>query len=305
MEKVLSPITLKEAKQTEEVSIKRIIDLYSSDFGMDVTKQFEDTTNLYLYECLDTKFRFFYPFCDGDASFYEELQAKQKLYYPPWKWENQVAYDYAEPSSKVLDIGCGAGFFLAKVKKDKQCEILGLEFNEKAMQRCIENNVNVKNESIQSFAERNTASQDLITFFQVLEHITDIKSFIHAATKALKNGGSLVIGVPNNDPYLYHSLYGTTLNLPPHHAGLWNGESLAKLGPIFNLKVEKIVEQPHNIQSFFANWYRYSKSLFFSTSSDNIAKKIIALPSIFFKILLAPFKNKLKNNTIVAIYKKL
>jgi 2-polyprenyl-3-methyl-5-hydroxy-6-metoxy-1,4-benzoquinol methylase len=305
MEKVLSPITLQEAKQTEEVSIKRIIDLYSSDFGMDVTKQFEGTTHLYLYECPDTKFRFFYPFCDGDASFYEELQAKQKLYYPPWKWENQVAYDYAEPSSKVLDIGCGAGFFLAKVKKDKQCEILGLEFNEKAIQRCKENNVAVRNDSIQSFAETNAASQDLITFFQVLEHITDIKSFMYAATKALKPGGTLVIGVPNNAPYLYHSLYGTTLNLPPHHAGLWNEESLAKLGPIFNLKVEKIEEQPHTFQSFFANWFRYSSSLFSSIGSNSMPKKILTLPSICFKILFAPLKNKLKNNTIVAIYKKL
>lgn len=304
MNKVLSPITLKEAQQAEEVSIKKIIDLYKQDFGLDVSKQFEGTENLYLYECSDTKFRFFYPFCDGDAIFYEELQSKQKLYYPPWKWENEIAYNYAIPSSKVLDIGCGAGFFLAKVKRDKQCEILGLEFNEKAILRCKENGVPVKNDPIQVFADANPSSQDLVTFFQVLEHITEIKTFMLAATKALKIGGTMVVGVPNNDPYLYHSLYGTTLNLPPHHAGLWNEESLSKLGGIFGLNVEKIVEQPHTPQSFFANWFRYSTSLFSNIGSYNVFKKIISLPSIAYKMLIAPFTNKLKNNTIVAVYKK-
>ena len=73
--------------------------------------------------------------------------------------------------------------------------------------------------------------------FQVLEHIYDVKEFLEHALQVLKKGGKLVIGVPNNEPYFLGYDKYCTLNLPPHHMGLWNIKVFEKFAPIFGLKI--------------------------------------------------------------------
>jgi hypothetical protein len=56
----------------------------------------------------------------------------------------------------------------------------------------------------------------------------------------LKKVGKLVIGVPNNEPYFQGYDKYCTLNLPPHHMGLWNKQVFEKAAPLFNLKLLQV-----------------------------------------------------------------
>ena len=47
------------------------------------------------------------------------------------------------PGDRVLDLGCGDGSFLARLKKDRSADILGLEIDQDLISRCIANNVPV------------------------------------------------------------------------------------------------------------------------------------------------------------------
>ncbi len=68
--------------------------------------------------------------------------------------------------------------------------------------------------------------------------------FIKNSLLALKPNGKLIIGVPNNNPYLFVNDKYHTLNLPPHHAGLWNKKSLKSLEQLFNIKLVSLQYEP-------------------------------------------------------------
>jgi 2-polyprenyl-3-methyl-5-hydroxy-6-metoxy-1,4-benzoquinol methylase len=177
---------------------------------------------------------------DGDGNFYATLQ--QRLgdgYYHDWKFENQLALDTINATDRVLDIGCGIGKFLDRAK-DKATEVTGLELNEKAVAVCREKGLNVLNEMIGDHALHKPAYYDVVCLFQVLEHIYDIKGFLEDTLKVLKPGGKLVIGVPNNEPYFQGYDKYCTLNLPPHHMGLWNRKVFENTAPLFDLIIQQV-----------------------------------------------------------------
>jgi SAM-dependent methyltransferase len=93
----------------------------------------------------------------------------------------------------------------------------------------------------------------VVVFLQVLEHVPDVRSFLTASLEVLKPGGQLIICVPYNNPYLYrHDLYHT-LNLPPHHAGLWDKDSFRRLPDFFPIKLNGIHIEP---LSDYKIWYQ-------------------------------------------------
>ena len=73
---------------------------------------------------------------------------------------------------------------------------------------------------IEDHADQRPGHYDAVTSFQVLEHVTEPASFLRACVKALRPGGRLLLGVPNNDSFL-GLLEDNWLNMPPHHMSLW------------------------------------------------------------------------------------
>ena len=71
-----------------------------------------------------------------------------------------------------------------------------------------------------------------------------VRSFIESSLKLLKSGGRLIIGAPYNNPYLYVSDKYHTLNLPPHHVGLWNKSSFKSLEKYFQIEVKSMHIEP-------------------------------------------------------------
>lgn len=234
-----SPLTQKNNTViTDSFLSKDIIPLYKDQIGMDVSRFFTGKEEFYLYKDEDTGYRFYYPEgMDGDGKFYEELQKSLGAdYYHTWKFENQMAYDVIQPNDKVLDIGCGFGNFLMRAK-EKTGNAVGLELNENAVNECRKKGLSVFKEMIQQHAETHENFYDVVCMFQVLEHIYNVKEFLEASLKVLKTGGKLIIGVPNSEPYFLGYDKYCTLNLPPHHMGLWNIKVFRELSNLFNLKI--------------------------------------------------------------------
>ena len=236
------PITKKNSTELfASFEGKDIIELYRQHLNIDVSRFFKDHTVFYLYRCNETGYKFYYPrdLC-GDGKFYEDLQTQLgPEYYHEWKFENQLAFDEIKAGNKVLDIGCGIGNFLTKVA-EKTNHAYGLELNEKAISICTGKGLNVYRELIQDHAKGHKEYYDVICMFQVLEHVYDVKEFIDSSLKSLKKGGKLIIGVPNSEPYFLGYDKYCTLNLPPHHMGLWNKTVFERFAELFNLSILKV-----------------------------------------------------------------
>jgi SAM-dependent methyltransferase len=128
---------------------------------------------------------------------------------------------------------------------------------------------------------------------KVLEHVYDINGFISENLKVLKKNGKLIIGVPNSNPYLYKKDVMHTLDLPPHHMGLWNKEAFQSLPKYFDMKLEGIYIEPI-----------YDLAYWFSLNVGLI-KKDFVLPHLLKVLLLKTVARFIQGRNIVAVYTKL
>lgn len=97
---------------------------------------------------------------------------------------------------KVLDVGCSTGHFLYALRDCVQ-ECIGIEFNrEDAIFVNEELGIKTYTEPIQD-TDIPLEYFDLVTVYQVLEHIDDPIKFLTTIYKYLKPGGFLCIEVPN------------------------------------------------------------------------------------------------------------
>jgi SAM-dependent methyltransferase len=260
--KIISPLTGKENVEIERSICTRYIrEKYFNELNINVDRFFKDIDEIYICKCKDTGYRFYYPFSiEADNELYKDLQ-NIDWYYSEWKWEHEIAKRLIKPSDKVLEIGCANGNFLSILKKNK-IESSGLEINENAIYAARERGIDVLNETIQQHSFKNKNKYNVVCSFQVMEHLSDVYSAVKASCDCLAINGNLIISLPNNDSYLKWD--ENTLNMPPHHMGLWNEKSLKSFENIFHLKLLDLHFEPMNEENkYFENVIsKYFKSKF-------------------------------------------
>ncbi len=239
-----SPITgSNNVRLVMEFESSSIIEKYQNYFGIDVGPYFHDVPVIKIFECLDSGYRFYYPFdLLGDSYFYEQLQ-KYSWYYMDWKWEYQIADAMISPDCSLLEIGCGQGAFLEYIRK-KGVTVTGMDMNSAAIHSLKSKGIDVIEESILSYRQDHKEVFDVVCCFQVLEHVPEVKEFLDSALDVLKPGGKLIVSVPNNDAFMFRKDENQLLNRPPHHMGMWNNRSLIHLGRFFPLRLEAIEFEP-------------------------------------------------------------
>jgi 2-polyprenyl-3-methyl-5-hydroxy-6-metoxy-1,4-benzoquinol methylase len=236
---VMSPLTGRDSPLISTIPSQRLVDGYKQRYGYDATHCFKDVPLVGLYRC-DTGFCFYYPFSvAGDESLYRCLE-KFDWNYKEDKWEYRAALSYVRTGDRVLDVGCGEGNFLTQARA-RGAETWGIDPNRTAAQIARSKDLAVF-ETLPELHEP-VRSYDLITAFQVLEHVVDPIAFIEGCVGVLRPGGVLIVGVPNNDSFLRFAS-DNYLNNPPHHMGLWNRDSLAALAQITGLDIVTFEIEP-------------------------------------------------------------
>ncbi len=104
---IFSPLTgSKNVKLIERINVLKIIKKYKSQLKIDVSRFFPNKY-IEIFECLDTNFRFYYPFeLAGDDKLYEQLLLLNG-YYSNWNWEHEISYNLIQKSERVLEVGYG------------------------------------------------------------------------------------------------------------------------------------------------------------------------------------------------------
>jgi 2-polyprenyl-3-methyl-5-hydroxy-6-metoxy-1,4-benzoquinol methylase len=288
------------AKLLKRISVDEITKSYKEKLNIDVKRFFENFDYIELYECESTGYKFYYPFnlIMGDSEFYQLLE-ENDWYYMPWKWEHQEFLAFAKKEDKILEIGSGGLGFIKKMSR-LGYNITGLELNSRSISKANKLNLNVKQAFIEDFAKDNVRCYDVVCSFQVLEHVCDITSFLNASLEVLKKGGKLVVCVPNNDSFIKLDI-DSILNMPPHHAGKWDTDSLVKLQNHYPINLKNILYEP--LQEYHVNWYVYLMlNNMFLYKHIPFGKGIIYW---MYKKIVNFWKNKIKGHSIFVVYEKL
>ncbi|GHT14616.1 SAM-dependent methyltransferase [Bacteroidia bacterium] len=145
----------------------------------------------------------------------DQFLNNQKWLFKPIKRSVFPYFNIIKNAEKVLDIGCGKGIFLDILKKSGK-ETHGLEPDTNALKI-------LKNKGHHTFAgdiftatiEDN--SFDLVTMFQVFEHIEEPACLVHEVYRILKPGGYFVFETPNSASQLAgNKNFWRSLELPRH-----------------------------------------------------------------------------------------
>ena len=97
--------------------------------------------------------------------------------------------------NRILDVGCGIGFFLEEAK-NHNWEAHGTEFTDEAINVCASKNIIMHKGDIEDI-DFGEIEFDVITSFEVIEHLKDPLKHFQKAAKLLRKGGLMYITTPN------------------------------------------------------------------------------------------------------------
>lgn len=151
---------------------------------------------------------------------------------------------------KILDVGCGNGYFLAAAK-EKCNHCFGSDISIKNTEESKANTgLPIFLDPLDRFPENNF---DIITSFDVIEHIENIQQFMHDIDNLLKKGGYVLFYTPNYDSFSVKLLkeYSSYV-VPTEHIILYNKASIEKLGKIVGWKAVYMVTRGLDINNILA-----------------------------------------------------
>ncbi|RPJ79077.1 MAG: methyltransferase domain-containing protein [Alphaproteobacteria bacterium] len=235
-----------------------ISEAYKKHYDIDIVKIYgHQLTMIRMYECSQCHLVFFQPYITGDGSFYLQL-ARKAWYYMPDKWEFNQALDDISPTDIVLEIGCGNGSFLKKLKDKGIRQIVGIDLNVDALREPKAVGVKIYNKTVEELAAEENQKFDVVCSFQVLENVSDPRSFLEASIKLLKPGGKLIMGIPNSEGFM-KGIRFNLLDMPPHHVTRWSINVILYLDKILPLRVERYSFEP--IAEYHVDWYARNRLL--------------------------------------------
>ena len=119
----------------------------------------------------------------------------------PWAWRRRRALLLAavEPGARVLDLGCGAGRFVAALR-DVGADPVGVELSAAALERARRNvpGADLRLVAADGSLPLGHGEVDLVWCSEVLEHVPDTIAFLTEVRRVLRRGGRLLATVPDH-----------------------------------------------------------------------------------------------------------
>ena len=296
--------------EIDSLSVQDIIHLYQKCLGIDISSELLGLDEIRLYHCLTSDLVFFEPAITGSEKFYEKLQAYPN-YYANEKDEHHYASRWIRETDKVLEIGCGEAAFANHIS----CAYYrGLEFSPVAVEIAMQKGWEVAQDSIQNHTNTHSEYYDVVCAFQVLEHVSEVSSFIDSSIQCLKTGGILIYSTPSSTSFI-NEIPNFILDMPPHHVTRWSDRALLNIGEFYPLNSLEIWHEP--LQKYHINLYLETKirtKLYkiFRKSNKRINTSLThKFLTLFIQsiVKLFPYKNFYANSsvighTVVSVYQK-
>lgn len=209
------------------------------------TKPMERYADSFLQLCNECTFIFSreYPEATEISSYYQENYNLTRYFSSITKKRYEKLLESFEPyrkTNKLLDVGCGYGFFL-EVAKEKGWEVHGIEISKKASDECREKGINMFHGSLAN-SDFDSELFDVIISIEVIEHLTDPTVLLKQSNAFLRKGGLMYITTPNFNSYLRYKLKEQYDVIDyPNHLCYFTAKTLRKVCESNGFKTKSIV----------------------------------------------------------------
>lgn len=112
------------------------------------------------------------------------------------------SFEAYRKTNRLLDVGCGAGHFLA-VAKSRGWEVFGTEFSPAALRLCQSKGIQMFEGSLPELLRKGEELNllreefDVLTSIEVIEHLGEPHEDLSAMHKLLRSGGLMYLTTPN------------------------------------------------------------------------------------------------------------
>ena len=142
-------------------------------------------------------------------------------------------------TNKLIDVGCGIGYFLEFAKK-RGWEVFGTEFTDEAIQKCSEKGIKME-KGILNPENYMPEEFDIITSFEVIEHINNPVHELNSFHKLLRKGGLVYVTTPNFNSLLRYQLKSDYNAICyPEHLSYYTPNTLKKVFTCIGFQTKKI-----------------------------------------------------------------
>ena len=188
-------------------------------------------------------------------------------------------------TNKLIDVGCGIGYFLEEAKK-KGWEVYGTEFTDEAIRICSKKGIKM-NKGILDPENYDGQEFDIITSFEVIEHINNPQTELANFYKILRKGGLVYCTTPNFNSLLRYRLKEKYNVLGyPEHLSYYTPKSLKFIFNRSGFKTKKIKATGISFTRLKTSKSTSNQELISKTSDDE------------------NIRNRFENNVILKILKK-
>ena len=199
-----------------------------------------------LYRCTGCGLEIFLPPIIATPQFYIEAYKLDgsgqvgDFSYSDKKWDFDEAAKDLRTEFSILEIGCGPGSFLDRVKSVVRNPI-GVEFNESALDAARHKGHRVF--ELGALPETLRGTFDAVFSFHVLEHVLDPFAFLKEAGTWARPGGLIGISLPNQDGPI-RLIEPCIQNMPPHHATRWRDSTFKASAHRLDWRIERVAFEP-------------------------------------------------------------
>jgi len=169
-------------------------------------------------------------------AYYEDVWSELPEDPEPWAWQRRRALLLGDlrPGERVLDLGCGAGRFVAALRA-AGADAVGVELAEGALERARRN---VPGADLRAVADDGAIpledqSVDLVWCSEVLEHVPDTAGLLSEIRRVLRTGGRLLATTPSHDlprrALIALARFDAHFDPLGQHVRFYSGRSLARV----------------------------------------------------------------------------
>lgn len=249
---VVSPLSSQEnVTHLKTISASEVISAWKERYEIDIKSELSDCTEISLYKCNNSELNFFKPSNIAGSDKLYKILGDLDWYYIPDKWEHKIALKDLRDHKRILEVGCGSGYFLEQLSQNNT-DVSGIELNEQAVSIAKSKGLFVSRINLNELVLNELESFDAVCSFQVLEHIAEPKEFLVSLVDLVKKGGKIILSVPNSKCFSQYST-DNLLDQPPHHMTQWCRESFEYLNSILPIYVKHIYYEP--LAEYHVDWY--------------------------------------------------
>ncbi|MCH8012533.1 MAG: methyltransferase domain-containing protein [Candidatus Marinimicrobia bacterium] len=176
---------------------------------------------------------------DPDGKIRNLMSPEERNFKVKNRMKKEIDYVNSLYGGKILDAGCGPGFFLAEL--NSKWEKYGVEISEYNIKYINDNfpNINTSQSKLEELPFSNYYF-DIIYCFQVLEHVENPVKIIREFKRVLKPNGTIILSTPNIESFCSKRFKGNYRLLGTAHIVIWSPKTIKNLLNIIGYEIVKV-----------------------------------------------------------------